>query len=98
MLGPYLFLLYVNDIVENITAHIRLFADDISLYKVIENEDSVKLINQDLREIANWADDWLIILNPTKTNSMTFTRKRETNWLKVKFNNITIEDENHTLI
>ena len=36
---------------------------------------------------------WLIILNPTKTKSMTFTRKKETNWPEAKFNNITIQDE-----
>ena len=47
----------------------------------------LKLINEALREIAKWADDWLIILNPTKTNSITFTRKRETNWPKAKFSN-----------
>ena len=62
VLGPCQFLLlYVNDILENIRTNIRLFADDTSLYTVIENEDSVKLLNEDLREIAKWADDWLII-------------------------------------
>ena len=93
VLGPYLFLLYINDITENIRTNIRLFADDTSLYAVIENEDSVHLLNEDLREIARWANTWLIILNPTKTKSMTFTRKKETNWPEAKFNNITIQDE-----
>ena len=93
VLGPYLFLLYINDITENIRTNIRLFADDTSLYAVIENEDSVHLLNEDLREIARWANTWLIILNPTKTKSMTFTRKKETNWPEAKFNNITIHDE-----
>ena len=97
VLGPYLFLLYINDITENIKTNIRLFADDTSLYTVIENEDSIHLLNEDLREIARWADDWLIILNPTKTKSMTFTRKHENNWPEAVFNNIIIEDEkSHT--
>ena len=93
VLGPYLFLLYINDITENIKTNIRLFADDTSLYTVIENDDSIHLLNEDLREIAKWADTWLIILNPTKTNSMTFSRKFEINWPEAKFNNITIQDE-----
>ena len=37
-------------------------------------------------------EDWLIILNQTKTNSMTFTRKRETHWGDAKFNNVVIKD------
>ena len=41
VLGPYLFLLYINDIVEKIKTNIRLFADDTSLFIVIENQESV---------------------------------------------------------
>ena len=93
VLGPYLFLLYINDITENIRTNIRLFADDTTLYTVIENEDSIHLLNEDLRQIAIWADNWLIILNPTKTKSMTFTRKWETNWPEANFNNVIIEDQ-----
>ena len=97
VLGPYLFLLYINDIVEKINTTIRLFADDTSLFTVIENQESIQLLNEDLIEIAQWSDDWLIILNHTKTNSMTFTRKKETNWDDAKFNNVVIKDnKTHT--
>ena len=67
VLGPYLFLLYINDIVEKINTNIRLFADDTSLFTVIENQESIQLLNEDLIEIAQWSDDWLIIFNHTKT-------------------------------
>ena len=40
LLGLIFFLLYVNDIVENVKCNIRLFADDTSLFTVIENADS----------------------------------------------------------
>ena len=62
VLGPYLFLLYINDIVDKFKCNIRLFADDTSLFTVIENADSIKLIDDDLYNIAKWADDWCIIL------------------------------------
>ena len=61
VLGPYLFLLYINDIIRNIRTDIRLFADETSLYTVIENEDSIHLLNEDLSQISIWADTWLII-------------------------------------
>ena len=92
VLGPYLFLLYINDVVEKLKTNIRLIADDISLFTVIENQESIHLLNGDLCEIAKWSEDWLIILNQTKTNSMTFTRKRETHWEDAKFNNVVIKD------
>ena len=97
VLGPYLFLIYINDIVEKINTNIRLFANDTSLFTVIENQESIQLLNEDLIAIAQWSDDWLIILNHTKTNSMTFTRKKETNWDDAKFNNVVIKDnKTHT--
>ena len=79
VLGPYLFLLYINDIVDNVNCNIRLFSDDTSLFTVIENNDSIKLLNEDLCSIANWANDWCIILNPNKTKSMLFARKNNSN-------------------
>ena len=67
VVGPYLFLLYINDIVRDINCNIRLFADDTSLYTVYENENSIKLLKEDLKKIAKYAESWCIILNPTKT-------------------------------
>ena len=52
MLGPYLFLLYVNDIVDNIESNIRLFADDTSVFTVIDNNDSLNVLTEDLHNIA----------------------------------------------
>lgn len=98
VLGPYLFLLYVNDIVDNIKSNIRLFADDTSLFTVIDNTDSLNVLTEDLLNIARWAQDWCIILNPSKTKSMTFTRKKSNNIASdILFDNQTITDEaSHT--
>ena len=93
MLLGYLFLLYINNIVDNIQCNIRLFADDTSLFTVIENNGSIKLLNEDIQRIVPWANDWCITLNPVKTNSLLITSKRNSNWPNVVFNNVIIEDE-----
>ena len=53
ILVPLLFLLFINDIVNEIHAYIRLFADDTSLYLIVEHLDvTAQLLNTDLEIIA----------------------------------------------
>ena len=89
ILGPLLFLIHINDIVENIESNIKLFADDTSLYVIVEkNEhDSVQQLNRDLEKISTWADTWLVTFNPDKTKSMQITLKKNINASPVFFNN-----------
>ena len=56
ILGPLLFLLYINDIVLDIKSNIRLFADDTSLFIIVENPfEAAYIINNDLAKITRWA-------------------------------------------
>ena len=54
VLGPLMFLLYINDITTNITSSIRLFADDCVLYCVIHSEQDHCHLQQDLNYIIQW--------------------------------------------
>ena len=77
ILGPLLFLVYINDIVENIHSSIRLFADDASLYIIVDDPiDSANQLNNDLQTIHLWAKTWLVTFNPAKSESVIFSRKR----------------------
>ena len=70
ILGPLLFLLYINDIVIDIGANIRLFADDTSLFVIVKNPDAAaELINNDMNKISTWAGKWLVKFNPGKNES-----------------------------
>lgn len=76
ILGPLLFLLYINDIVNDIGANIRLFADDTSLFIVVDNPiAAAACLNTDLGRISIWADTWLVTFNPSKNESLLLSRK-----------------------
>ena len=76
ILGPLLFLLFINDIVTDIGSNIRLFADDTSLSIIVENPDmAAELLNMDLEKIMEWAKRWLVTFYPTKTESLLISRK-----------------------
>ena len=55
MLGPLLFWIYINDIVNNIESVIKLFADDTNLSLALNNPDSrAEILNHDLEKINEW--------------------------------------------
>ncbi|MCG8078251.1 MAG: reverse transcriptase family protein, partial [Candidatus Thiodiazotropha taylori] len=78
ILGPLLFLIYINDIVKEIGCNIRLFADDTSLFIIVDCPlQAATLLNNDLNTISDWAAKWLVTFNANKTMAMTFSRKRQ---------------------
>ena len=77
ILGPLLFLVYINDIVEEIHSNINSFADDTCLSMVVGNPSAAGTILQnDINRIIIWADKWLVRFNPSKSESLTIFRKR----------------------
>ena len=58
VLGPLLFLIYINDICVGIDSSIKLFADDCVLYRSIRNIGDVASLQRDLDYLAHWGDKW----------------------------------------
>ena len=76
--GPLLFLLYINDSVEAIHSSIKIFADGTSFYIIVDNlVQASDQLNSDLTKIPQWANKWLVTFNPTKSESIIFSRKRK---------------------
>lgn len=91
VLGPLLFLIYINDIHTNIKSNIRLFADDCVIYHPIRKEsDSLELQN-DLRKIYSWCENWQMKINIDKTKSVTFTTRSNLDTFIYKINETPIE-------
>ena len=74
VLGPLMFLLYINDISAGINSSIRLFADDCVLYRVIKSTEDHEHLQQDLNTLVKWTEQWQMILNPAKCVTLNCTR------------------------
>ena len=76
VLGPSFFLIYINDLCDNLNSDVRLFADDTSLFSVIENEIiGAEELNQDLEKVRLWAWQWKMQFNTDKIEEVIFSTK-----------------------
>ena len=76
VLAPLLFLLYINDIIEPIKSTIRLYADDILMYRVIDSVDDHYNLQRDLTSLEKWSDTWQMKFNPAKCVHLAITNKK----------------------
>ena len=79
ILGPLLFLIYINDLSNNLSSNCKLFADDTSLFSVVNNlHISATTLSQDLKAVTKWAFQWKMIFNPDlskQAQEVEFSRK-----------------------
>ena len=92
VLGPLLFIIYINDLPDNIQSTCKIFADDTSLFShVFDKYKSQSELNNDLQVISNWAFQWEIQMHPDpnkQAQEVYFSKKSNNeNSLPVTFNN-----------
>ena len=78
VLGPILFIIFIDDIVDCVhNAKVRLFADDVKLYRniSIHNLDAISL-QADLTKIANWSKEWQLKLSESKCKTLHITNRQ----------------------
>ena len=77
ILGPLLFLVYINDLSEVLLSNIRMYADDVLLEEVVlDPYASAISLNSDLTCISKWSKQWLLKFNPEKCKTMLFSSKK----------------------
>ena len=92
VLGPLLFLIYVNDISENLLSLTRLFADDSSLFFSASNiRDIEGILTHDLMILTQWARKWMVNFNPNKTEAMLFRYLQDQEYPILLFDNVTVK-------
>ena len=76
VLGPLLFLIYVNDIPDELSSTVRLYADDCILYSGIKTQLDATRLQDDLDRLSAWVDKWQMQLNPQKCHVLRFNASR----------------------
>lgn len=76
VLGPTLFLLYINDIAKGIRSTVKLFADDTIIYRQINSAEDHNTLQEDLNKLMEWSARWQMEFNPTKCFHLPITNKR----------------------
>ena len=75
VLGPILFLIHINDLPLVVDSQVRLFADDCLLYRPIRNISDQEKLQEDLKSLENWADEWGMSFNAKKCYIMSIKSK-----------------------
>lgn len=74
VIGPALFLVYINDLPDNIKSNVRLFADDTLMYLTITNTNHCRQLQSDLNELENWERRWKMDFNTSKCEVLRISR------------------------
>jgi len=88
VLGPALFLIYIIDIFSNVQGEIRLFADDILLYRPINTPRDHDILQEDLDVLIKWSNDWKMEFNISKCNVMQVTTNQNVSPFSYKMCNM----------
>ena len=86
ILGPTLFLLFINDLRDDIISRIGIYADDTTLYSCLDEPtgnrefDCVEMaanLQYDLKTVVEWGEKWLVPFDSKKTHLVSFTQQRD---------------------
>ena len=76
ILGPLQFLIYINDIINDLQCNVNLFADDTSIQKCLDSHDDFKVIHHALLELSIYGTQWLINFNALKTEYIIVSKRK----------------------
>jgi hypothetical protein len=76
VLGPCLFLYYINDMPNNTVSKVRLFADDTIAYLAVSNDQDAATLQNDLNQLGKWEEDWQMEFHPGKCQVLSISRSR----------------------
>ena len=75
VLGPVLFVVYINDLPEEVLSALLLYADDAKIFRDIKCPKDVEMLQNDLHMMSTWSENWLLKFHP-KLEKLTITNKK----------------------
>ena len=99
-LGATLFLLYINDLLDNVICDIAVYADDTTLYSKCDQASDLwqqleltSELESDLRDTVNWGKKWLVDFNAGKTQLVSFDWSNNNDSIDVKMDGSVLEEK-----
>ena len=100
ILGPTLFLLYINDFPDDVIWNIAIYADDTTLYSKCDQASDLwqqlelaSELGSDLRDTVEWGKKWLVDFNAGKTQLVSFDRSNNNGSIDVKMDGSVFEEK-----
>ena len=100
ILGPTLFLLYINDLPDDAISNIVIYADDTTLYSKCDQASDLwqqleldSELESDLRDTVDWGRKWLVDFNAGKTQLVSFDRSKNTGAIDLKMDGFILEEK-----
>ena len=100
VLGPTLFLLYINDLPDNVICNIAINVDDTTLYFKCDQASDLwrqlelaSKLESNLRDTVDWGKKWLVDFNAGKTQPVSFDQSNNNGFIDVKMDG-TVPEEN----
>ena len=100
ILGPTLFLLYINDLPDDVICNIAIYADDTTLYSKCNQASDMwqqlelaSELESDLQDNVDWGRKWLVDFNAGKTQLVSFDRSKNTGAIDVKMDGSVLEEK-----
>ena len=81
VLGPVLFIIFINDLPQNVTSTVKLFADDTKLYRKINRQEDADILQVDINSLIHWSQKWQLPFNIGKCSVIHYGK----NNLKMKY-------------
>ena len=96
VLGPLLFLLFVNDLPDCVLSSTRPFADDRILYRQIKSKQDCDILQDDLNKLAAWDKKWGMAFHPDKCSAIRISRSRNPISMDYSLKGHILDKEDHT--
>ena len=99
-LGPTLFLLYINDLPDDVICDIAMYTDDTTLYSKCDRAfdlwqqlELASELESDLRDMVDWGKEWLVDFNAGKTQLVSFDQSNNNGSIDVKMGGSVLEEK-----